>query len=62
MAGGIGGVLITKVGGYLFDYYEALGHVTTGYTIMFAFCAVAYLIAWAIMKLLVPKFKAITDL
>lgn len=62
MAGGIGGVLVTKVGGYLFDYYQALGHVTTGYTIMFAFCAVAYLIAWAIMKLLVPKFKPITDL
>jgi len=62
MAGGIGGVIVTKAGGYLFDYYKGLGHITTGYTIMFAFCAVAYLIAWGIMKLLVPKFRPITDL
>ena len=62
MAGGIGGVLVTKVGGALFDHYKALGHIETGYTIMFAFCAVAYLIAWAVMKSLVPKYKPITDL
>lgn len=62
MAGGIGGVLVTKVGGALFDHYKALGHIGTGYTIMFAFCAVAYLIAWAIMKALVPVYKPITDL
>lgn len=59
MAGGIGGVLITKLGGYLFDYYKALGHIETGYTIMFAICATAYLIAWVIMKALVPKYKVI---
>ncbi len=62
MAGGIGGVIVTKIGGALFDHYKALGHIGTGYTIMFAFCAVAYLIAWSIMKLLVPKYKPITDL
>ena len=62
MAGGIGGVIVTKVGGALFDHYKALGHIKTGYTIMFAFCAVAYLIAWVIMKALVPKYKPITDL
>jgi len=62
MAGGIGGVLVSKVGGALFDHYKALGHIETGYTIMFAFCAVAYLIAWAVMKALVPKYKPITDL
>ncbi len=62
MAGGIGGVLITKAGGWLFDYYDALGHIETGYTIMFAFCAVAYLLAWAGMKSLVPIFRPITDL
>ena len=62
MAGGIGGVIVTKVGGALFDHYKALGHIKTGYTIMFAFCAVAYLIAWIIMKSLVPKYKPITDL
>ncbi len=62
MAGGIGGVLVSKLGGYLFDYYEGLGHIQTGYTIMFVLCAVAYLIAWSIMKLLVPKYSPITDL
>lgn len=62
MAGGVGGVIITKVGGALFDHYKKLGHIETGYTIMFAFCAVAYLIAWAVMKSLVPKHKQITDL
>ena len=62
MAGGIGGVLTTKVGGALFDHYKALGHIETGYTIMFAFCAVAYVIAWSVMKSLVPKFKKIEDL
>lgn len=62
MAGGIGGVIVSKVGGALFDHYKALGHIETGYTIMFAICAVAYLIAWVVMKALVPKYKPITDL
>ncbi len=62
MAGGLGGVAISKIGGGLFDHYKALGHIQTGYTIMFAFCAIAYLIAWIVMKALVPKYKPITDL
>ncbi len=134
MAGGMCGVLVTKVGGWIFDRYahkgiaesfstmSAQGHenfihqittmelaskygdkvnlnvmalsklptevaeqlkaidmnlfnqlltiqkplvqsnMTVAYTTMFAFCAVAYLIAWSIMKLLVPKYKKITDL
>ena len=62
MAGGFGGVVMSKLGGALFDYYKSLGHIQTGYTIMFAICAVAYLIAWFVMKLLVPVYKPITDL
>lgn len=62
MAGGFGGVLVSKMGGYLFDYYDSLGEIQTGYTIMFVVCAVAYLIAWSVMKLLVPKYSPITDL
>jgi MFS transporter, ACS family, hexuronate transporter len=62
MAGGLGGVLVTKTGGALFDHYKALHHIETGYTIMFTFCAIAYLIAWVVMKSLVPKYKLITDL
>ena len=62
MAGGLGGVLITKIGGALFDHYKALGHIETGYTIMFIICALAYLVAWVVMKALVPKYKPISDL
>jgi len=59
MAGGIGGVLITKLGGALFDHYKKLGHIETGYSIMFAICAVAYLVAWCAMKALVPRHQTI---
>jgi ACS family hexuronate transporter-like MFS transporter len=134
MAGGIGGVVMSKLGGYLFDSYKYAGiakswveakatglgdylsniqalkllnkkgevinldkielrslpkevteqlqtldagmfdkllqlqkpfvaaEMNTSYTIMFAICAVAYLIAWFVMKALVPKYKPITDL
>lgn len=60
MAGGIGGVVVSKVGGALFDYYKTLGSIQTGYTIMFTFCALAYIIAWIVMKMLVPKMKLIS--
>ncbi len=33
-----------------------------GYFIIFCICAVAYLIGWTIMKILVPKYKPVTDL
>ncbi len=62
MAGGLGSVLITKLGGFLFDKYKALGHIETGYTIMFTICALAYLAAWSIMKFLVPKYRPIKEL
>jgi MFS transporter, ACS family, hexuronate transporter len=62
MAGGIGGVLVSKLGGYLIDYYDSLGQLQTGYTIMFVLCAVAYLVAWGVMKILVPKYSVINDL
>jgi ACS family hexuronate transporter-like MFS transporter len=59
MAGGIGGVVMSKLGGYLFDKYDSLGNIDTGYTIMFSICAVAYIVAWLIMKSLVPKMKVV---
>jgi ACS family hexuronate transporter-like MFS transporter len=57
MMGGIGGVILSKTSGALFDHYATLGHIETGYSIVFTFCAVAYLLAWSIMKLLVPSYK-----
>ncbi|KIA85749.1 MFS transporter [Flavobacterium sp. AED] len=62
MAGGIGGVLVTKTAGALIDHYEVLGEIKTGYTLVFVFCAIAYLLAWSIMKMLVPKYAPIQNL
>jgi ACS family hexuronate transporter-like MFS transporter len=66
MAGGIGSFLIQKSAGTLFDYSDRVGLVLfgfegkeAGYMIMFSFCAVAYLIGWVVMKILVPKHKPI---
>ena len=60
MAGGIGGVLVSKTGGWVFDHYGALGQLQTGYSIMFAGCALAYLVAWCVMKFLVPTYSQIS--
>lgn len=62
MAGGIGGVALTKLGGWVFDYYKTVNDIRTGYMIMFGICALAYLVAWCVMKALVPRHKEITDL
>ena len=61
MAGGLGGVLVTKLGGGLFDHYKAAGHIETGYSIMFVICSFAYLAAWLIMKSLVPRYRPISS-
>ena len=70
MAGGIGSMIIQKGAGKLFVYAETAGDAfqflgfsgkPAGYFIMFCFCGVAYLIAWAIMKTLVPKYSPIKN-
>ncbi len=68
MAGGVGSFLINKGAGTLFTYSEEMGKAFSfigfegkeaGYMIVFCICAVAYLIAWVIMKSLVPKYKPV---
>ena len=68
MAGGVGSFLINKGSGMLFTYAEHQGAAfqfmgfegkPAGYMIIFSICAVAYLIGWSVMKLLVPKYKPI---
>jgi ACS family hexuronate transporter-like MFS transporter len=59
MAGALGGLLISKLAGLLFDHYKALGQIETGYYIMFIICGLAYLSAWLIMHVLVPSMKPI---
>ena len=61
MAGGIGGgVILQMLAGKLTDRFKDTPQ--TAYLIMFIICASSYLIAWTIMKLLVPRHKLITDL
>ncbi len=68
MAGGIGSMIIQKVAGNLFTWAEGQGAAFSflgfegkpaGYFIMFCFCGLAYLLAWIIMKSLVPKYKPV---
>lgn len=68
MAGGVGSFLINKGAGALFTYSENMGTAFSflgfegkeaGYMIVFCGCAVAYLVAWCIMKALVPHYKKI---
>jgi ACS family hexuronate transporter-like MFS transporter len=59
MFGALGGILIAKTAGKLFDYYKLSGQIETGYLIMFLICSVAYVIAWVVMHFLVPKMKSI---
>lgn len=60
MAGGLGGMAVAKMAGLLFDHYKSLGHIETGYYILFLYCGLGYLAAWLIMfKVLVPTMKPI---
>jgi ACS family hexuronate transporter-like MFS transporter len=60
MAGGIGGVIVQMLAGRLTDAFRETPQ--TAYLIMFIVCALNYLTAWSIMKMLVPRHKLITDL
>lgn len=58
MFGGVGGILLSLlVQKNMFVYYRSIGQINTAYYIMFAICAGAYLLAWIIMQILVPKMK-----
>jgi ACS family hexuronate transporter-like MFS transporter len=60
MAGGLGGVLVQLLVGSLTDTFKS--NPQHAYLIMFIICALSYLTAWSVMKLLVPRHKPITDL
>lgn len=68
MAGGVGSFLINKGSGMLFTYsgktqmsFAGFQGKEAGYFIIFSICAVAYLIGWAVMKSLVPKYAPIAE-
>jgi MFS transporter, ACS family, hexuronate transporter len=60
MAGGIGGILLTwAVQKNLFVYYRSINQIETAYFIMFLICGGAYLLAWLIMHILVPRMNKV---
>lgn len=68
MAGGVSSFMLNKGSGLLFTYAAEQGSAFRfmgfegkpgGYMIVFCICAVAYLIGWSLIKLLVPKYKPI---
>jgi ACS family hexuronate transporter-like MFS transporter len=52
MGGAVGGILIAKLAGVVFDHYKAQGNLEYGYTIMFIVCGLAYIVAWGLMQIL----------
>lgn len=69
MAGGFSSYIINHGAGVLFDYSAEMGESfrflgftgkPAGYMIVFSLCAVSYLTAWVVMKLLVPRYKKIS--
>ena len=60
MFGSVGSVLLSLlVQKNLFVHYRSIHHIEIAYYIMFFVCGGAYLLAWCIMHLLVPKMKPV---
>jgi MFS transporter, ACS family, hexuronate transporter len=57
MAGAAVGAMFPIMSGWILDHFTARGDVTHGYNILFAICAFAYLVAFAIHHLLAPRFE-----
>lgn len=60
MAGAVGGAFISYVAGGILEHFKGLGHIETGYVIMFGIAGSAYLLAWIIMQVFAPKVKKVT--
>ena len=68
LAAGCGSFIVNYSAGRLFTYSDSLGAAFTfmgysgkeaGYMIVFCYCSVAYLIGWACMKILVPRYMKV---
>ena len=67
-AAGCGSFMVNKCAGKLFTYaaeqgdkFSYLGYTGKegGYFVLFSYCAVAYIVGWACMKGLVPRYKKV---
>ena len=59
LAGATGGMIFPVLTGKLLDRFQAAGNVTGGYAVLFAVCAFAYLVAFAIHHVLAPRFETV---
>ena len=59
LAGALGGAFISYLAGAILQHFKDLGHIETGYVIMFAIAGSAYLLTWIIMTLFAPKNKKV---
>jgi len=60
MFGALCGILLSAlVQKNMFVYYRSINQIETAYYIMFFVCGAAYVLAWVIMHLLVPKMKQV---
>ncbi len=57
MAGSVGGILFPWFSGWLLDRFAA----SQGYAILFAICASAYLVAFAVHHALAPRFEPLAE-
>lgn len=62
MAGTLGSVIFQPIVGLLLAHYKAADNPTSGYAIVFGYCAVAYIGAWLVMHAFAPRFEKINGL
>lgn len=60
MAGSVAGILFPLATGFLLDHYKASGEIGRGYSILFIFCSLTYLLALALNTMLAPSLKPVT--
>ena len=59
MAGAVGGAFISYIAGGIIQHFKDLGHIETGYVVMFGIAGSMYLLAWTIMTVFAPKNKKV---
>jgi ACS family hexuronate transporter-like MFS transporter len=57
MTGSLASALAQLLVGVLLDHYKVLGHIDSGYSIIFLVCGSAYIIAWFIIHRLTTTMK-----
>jgi ACS family hexuronate transporter-like MFS transporter len=60
MAGAVMGAFISYIAGAILAHFKNLGHIETGYVVMFSIAGSSYLLAWIIMNVFAPKNKKVT--